>query len=195
MEWAFRIACLITGGTIVLGLLWFNGPSQISGDFAANVAGATVGGFISVGLALWISEKERQTARADAVSNLQEQRKEAIRQTLRHIRAIRDCVKDGNKITINNCQSVRADIMSSISLARIELQDTNLTDFPLRRSMERSIQIGNATASTLIHEIDEAQLQDANLILPSAAGVCNPAVQELNQLMDEYANLRAFPAI
>ena len=195
MEWAIRFGCIAIGAAIALVALWLHGPSPMSGDFAANVSGAAVGGFISVGLALWISGNERRSARLDAVEFVKEQRKEAIRQSLRHIRTIRDCINDGVKITINNSQNVRSDILSSVSLAKIALQDNNLTDFPLRRAMERTIQLGNSVATTLIHELDKAKLQDANLILPKAIEICEKATLELQDLMDKYADLRAVPAL
>ena len=187
-------------GLVVLGLImgaiffWIQGSLVISSDFAANVVGASIGGLISVGLALFIFDRERRDAKADALQKAHEQREEAIRQALRHIRAIRECITGGYGFNINTSQRIRGNILQSSSLARKALEDINLTDFPLRQSIEDAALIGNDTAASLISQLDAANLQDANITLPAAEQICDSAVSSLNQLMDDYKRIRAIPA-
>jgi len=68
------------------------GQDQLAGDFAANVAGATIGGMISIGLAVMMFAHERRVAARDAAALAASRREQAIQEALRYVRAIRDCV-------------------------------------------------------------------------------------------------------
>ena len=100
------ILTFVTGVIITTATFIFIGRVEISGDFAANVAGATIGGMISVGLALYMFERERRGARLEAARLVTEQRDESVRQALRYIRAIKECIQGGYAFNINNSQRI-----------------------------------------------------------------------------------------
>ena len=103
MRWLERLGFLVSGGVISAALLLAWGKIELAGDFAAYVAGATIGGMISIGLAVMMFAHERRVATRDAAALATSLREQAIQEALRYVRAIRDCVIGAKAITINNC--------------------------------------------------------------------------------------------
>lgn len=192
-----RIAIVAGSGMAAGGALWFAGPLTISvgGDFVANVAGATIGGLISVGLAVLMFRHERDVAVRDAVALADQQRHAAIRDALRFVRAIRECVEGGHAITINNAERIVGSLTTAVKLTRRALDDPQLTDFPLRLTMEDAAKIGEHVAPTLQYQIQAAGLADANTVLLAAAKTCDPALNSLDELIADYTKIRMHPAI
>ncbi|MFM5950981.1 MAG: hypothetical protein ACKOPM_17415 [Novosphingobium sp.] len=195
MEWMRLLGAFALGAGVMFVGFWLKGSVNFSGDFVANVAGAAVGGAISVGLALAMFGYERRIATSDALRLANEQRAEAIRQALRHVRAIRECVRQGRELTINKSQRIRDDINEACYLTRKALEDKNLTDFPLRHAMLSASNVGDDSAARLLASLNDAKLEDANMILPEANVICETAVEKLDELIRNYTELRRAPEI
>jgi hypothetical protein len=195
MSWLERFGCALFGFLLASLLQWSNGHLEVSGDFAANVGGAAIGGMISVGLAVVMFNHERKIAQRDRALDAQTQRSEAIRQSLRHIRAIKECILGAGAITINSFERISTSISKASQLTTAALEDQNLTDFPLRVSMGDAAQIGHTTVAALQSAMAQAGLQDANTPLPAAQEICETAIDSLNQLIANYTEIRKVPAV
>jgi cytochrome P450 len=149
MRWLERLGFLVSGGGISAAILLALGKIELAGDFAANVAGATIGGMISIGLAIRMFAHERRVAKRDAAALAASRREQAIREALRYVRAIRERVIGATAITINNCDRIITSLKEASAPARRALDDINLTDFPLRLAMADTARIGHQTAESL----------------------------------------------
>lgn len=195
MLWLERVGFVFCGFLLVSSWQWWNGQLEISGDFAANVGGAAIGGMISVGLAVVMFNHERKIALRDRALDEKSQRSEAIRQSLRHIRAIKECIMGARAVTINSFDRISTSIAQASHLATAALADQNLTDFPLRVSMSDAAQIGHTTQAALQSAMAQAGLQDANTPLPAAQAICETAINSLDQLIIAYTEIRRVPAV
>ena len=195
MIWLERTAFAVGGILLTSLLFWKAGKLAIAGDFAANAGGAAIGGMISVGLAVLMFQHERKIVAKDMAINAAEQRHESIRQSLRHIRAIRECVLGASEVTINSMDRVITSIKGASKLTESALADLNLTDFPLRLSMEDAAKIGHQTAAYLQSAMGAAGLQDATIPLPAAKDICETAIRSLDELMKDYVEIRKVPSI
>jgi Sec7-like guanine-nucleotide exchange factor len=169
--------------------------SSGSDNILASIIGAAIGGFISVGLAIMMFRHERKVAKNDAKKAAQDQRIESIRQSLRYVRAIRECIANGRRININDSVRILSSIRESSKLSRRALEDINLSDFDLRLAMEDAAKIGFETANNLDHELSQSGLQDANIALNGADAICNSAIDRIRKLEDKYSDLRKVPAL
>lgn len=195
MRWFERLGFLVAGGVISATILLALGKIEMAGDFAANVAGATIGGIISIGLAVMMFAHERRVATRDAVALAASQREQAIQEALRYVRAIRDCVIGAKAITINNCDRITTSLKDASALARRALDDVNLTDFPLRLAMADAARIGHQTAESLAQRVQTSSAQDANIHIAGTDGTIDHAEAHLTQLIDDYTRLRLLPAV
>jgi len=181
------------------GLFWGLGRVSVSlklaGDFEANVAGAMIGGMISVSLAILMFRHERQAAKRDAAELARTQRSQAIREALRHVRAIRECVAASQGLTINNSSRLIGSLRKSCELTSKALENSNLTDFPLRLAMSDAVAIGADTAGRLEYDIRNTSLSDANTISLGAASFCGPALTSIDELIDDYTRIRTLPTL
>ena len=141
MRWMERICFAGFGALLMLGGGVAAGSVTLGGDFLANVTGATIGGMISVGLAVMMFTYERKIAAKDAADSARRNWAAAIRESLRHIRAIREAVEAGRGITINNGDQLSEAIAQSAALTKRALEDVNLTDFHLRLAMEEAAKL------------------------------------------------------
>ena len=169
---------------------WLNGQLEISGEFTANVGGAAIGGMISVGLAVVMFNHERRIALRDRVADAAAQRNESIRQSLRHIRAIKECIIGASVITINSSDRILTTITEASKLTTEALLDRNLTDFPLRLSMKDAAKIGHTTVAEIQAAMAQAALQDANTPLPAAKAITETALIALRKLIADYTAIR-----
>ena len=195
MDWKKGTGFTFLGFGLASLWQWINGQLEVSGEFAANVVGATIGGTISVGLAVFMFNRERKIALQDRESEAAAQRSESIRQALRHIRAIKECILGGRAITINSSERILTSIIGASNLATVALSDQNLTDFPLRLSMTDAAQIGHQTAATLQAEMHRAALKDATIPVPAAEEICATAIGSLNRLIADYTAIRQLPSV
>lgn len=195
MRWLERLGCLVAGSVISAVILLALGKIEMSGDFAANVAGATIGGMISIGLAVMMFAHERRVAARDAAALAASQREKAIQEALRYVRAIRDSVIGAKAITINNCDRITTSLKDASALAKRALDDVNLTDFPLRLAMADAARIGHQTAESLAHQVQTSGALDANIHIAGTDGTIDHAEAHLTQLIDDYSRLRLLPMI
>src|SRR5690349_9898025 len=68
----------VAGGVISAAILLALGNIELAGNFAANVAGAAIGGMISIGLAVMMFAHERRVAARDAAALAASQREQTI---------------------------------------------------------------------------------------------------------------------
>lgn len=195
MRWLERLGFLVAGGVISAAILLALGEIELAGDFAANVAGATMGGMISIGLAVMMFAHERRVAARDGAALAASQREQAIQEALRYVRAIRDCVIGAKPITINSCDRITTSLKEASALAKRALDDVNLTDFPLRLAMADAAKIGHQTAESLAQQVQSSGAQEANTHVTGTDGTIDHAEAHLNQLIDDYTRLRLLPAV
>jgi len=179
--------------TIVYGT--FSGQVTFEGDFVANVAGATIGGFISVTLAILMFNHERKVAAADAAEKDVQDREESIRQALRHIRGIRESIEVGLSITINNSERTIDEIVYSIRIADQFYHRGESTDIHLRFATMEAIQVGNDVPNRLFTAVSQSGENDANVVVPAADLICRSAIEKIDIIMNDYARIRKYPAL
>ena len=191
-RWIERAGYGVTGVLAGFGGSYILGAAHVSieGEVAANILGATIGGLIAVGLALGMAHRERAIALRDAAEATEQARARSIVDALRYVRSIRECVFGGRAITINNCQRITETLNQAVVLTRRALDDITLTDFPLRLAMRDAAQIGEHVAATLAYQVQQSGLTDANIVLGAAANTVDPALNTINQLMEDYTELR-----
>ncbi len=190
MLWFERVSIFALGAATTSTIFLFLGRLKIDGEFFGNIAGAAIGGMITVGLALLMFNKERQIAILDSRSTKQASRAEDIRQALRHVRSVRECLIGASGVTINTSERIFRALDKSIELSRRALTDLNLTDFPLRFAIEDAASIGATTSAKLKADLAAANLQEANQALPTAEGDCNLALESIDKLIDSYTQIR-----
>jgi hypothetical protein len=195
MKWLERSGFVAVGSALAFGVVAAAGRVTLGGDFLANIAGATIGGTISVGLAVMMFTYQRKIAGKDAEEASKRNWTAAVRESLRYVRAIREAVEAGRGITINNGAKLSAAIAQSAALTKRALQDVNLTDFHLRLAMEEAALIGDQISQTLPGQLSQAGLADANTLLPSANLICDPALRRLDELIADYTRIRNLPVI
>lgn len=194
-RWLDRGVGATVGTSLTFAAGVAHGPVKIGGDFAANIAGATIGGAISVALAIAMFSYQRRVSARDAKVAAERAWDDAIDQSLRHIRAIRDAVQAGKDITLNSCDKISAAILSSSELAKRALNDTNLTDFNLRLAMEEAAQLGHTVSQTLPASLRATPITEANASFLGADTICDPVLRRLEELMAEYKQLRNLPTV
>lgn len=172
-----------------------HGNIKFEGDFMANVAGAAIGGAISVGLAVRMFKHERDVAKYDADEANDRNWAAAIREALRYIRAIRETIVAGRAITKNTSNDVTAAIEQAGHLTIRALMDVNLTDFPLRLRMEKAAEHAFQVAKDLRSQIAVASLPNADVPLMAAANTCDPAIEAIDKLIAEYTAIRNAPSL
>ncbi|MDK2756136.1 MAG: hypothetical protein KYX66_05310 [Blastomonas fulva] len=195
MRWLERLGFLVAGAVISAVILLALGKIEMAGDFAANVAGATIGGMISILLAVMMFAHERRVAARDAAALAASQREQAIQEALRYVRAIRDCVIGAKAITINNCDRITTSLKDASALAKRALDDVNLTDFPLRLAMADAARIGHQTAESLAQQVQSSGALDADIHIAGTDGTIDQAEVRLTQLIDDYSRLRMLPMV
>ncbi len=149
MPWIERFAYAVGGFLLAVLIGCLVGSVSLSGDFTANVAGATIGGLISVGLALAMFNRERATSKQDAAQKDALEWEAAMREALRYIRSIDEAASLGATNSINAGAEVTAEIRQACSRATRRLNDVDLTDIPLRGCMREAIRIGEDLANEL----------------------------------------------
>lgn len=195
MVWLGRVGWAAVGALATLAIGFVFGRVEFGGDFVANIAGASIGGGISVGLAIAMFSHQRDVARKDTAKAEARTWAAAIRESLRYIRAIREAVDAGRGITINNGDQLSNAMAQSADLTVRALSDVNLTDFRLRLAMEEAAKIGHQVSQTLPAQLAQAGLTDANTPLMAAANTCDPAIVKLDELIAEYTRIRNLPSI
>lgn len=195
MRWLERLGLIVAGAVISAAILLAWGRIELAGDFAANVAGATIGGILSIGLAVMMFAHERRVAARDAAALAARQREQAIQEALRYVRAIRDCVIGARAITINNCDRITTSLKEASALAKRALDDVNLTDFPLRLAMADAARIGHQTAESLAQQVQTSGVSDANIHIAGTDGTIDHAEAHLTRLIDDYSRMRLLPTI
>lgn len=195
MRWLERLGFAFLGVVLAFGAFVATGQCTLGGDILANIAGATIGGFISVGLALTMFNRERHEAAAEAAKRVKSDRAEAIRESLRYVRGIRDVAESMRNITINNSELLSRQMVKSVEKTRRALEDVTATDFHLRLAMEEAAEVGHNLAQSLPAQVNAAGMAEANQPLPNADATCTTAVEQLNKLIADYTRVRALPAI
>lgn len=220
MWWIDRIQFAAAGAAFVAVLWFFTGGLTVGGDFAANIAGATVGGAISVGLALWTFDRQQKASaaayaeqqrlavesaarsaaayaeqqRLDAESAEHEagkNRAETITRSQRYIRAIYDAVKKGKTLTPSNGDRIIKAIEDSVRVTlRVLRYDFNLVDFDLRLAMEQAASEGQSMVKELKTKFASMDKTNSVARMESADESCDSTLTYLDSLMAEYRSIR-----
>jgi hypothetical protein len=193
MHWLERAAFTAIGGCLTAVGFWYAGRVNLGdheAEFAANATGAFIGGFISVGLALFMFHHERSEANRTADQTARLQRTNAIMDALRYVRSVRDAVASARPLTINNKTRVVRSINQAVMLTERALGDINLTDVDLRLTMEDAAKIGHEVAQNFNFIVDSCGLDDADQHVLGADGPRDAALSKLDVLKDDYFSRR-----
>lgn len=202
MDWVDRIGFFAAGAAFVAVMWFFTGGLTIGGDFAANIAGATVGGAITVGLALWTFNRQQRLSAAAyaeqqrlaterAEHEAGKKRAEDITRSQRYIRAMYDAVKVGKTLMPWNGEQIIKAIEDSVRLTRRVLQDDfNLVDFDLRLAMEQAAIEGESTAIELRNKLAVMDKTNMTSRMESADDSIEMSLTSLSVLMSKYRDLR-----
>ena len=195
MKWLERAICALGGGVATASVLIWTGrlSVKIEGDVAANVLGATIGGLIAVGLAVVTARQERANAVAKEVETARVQHEAALLQSLRYVRAIRDCISRAEAMTVLTAAVLIGNIKKASDIAHIALQDPGLTDFPLRNATDQAMAIANRTAAAITNKRREYSAITGDAQIPEVDATCKAAVAELDQIISDFRNLRETP--
>lgn len=195
LKWLQRVGSVIVGVLIATMFFWHRGQVTIGGDFVANVTGAAIGGAISVGLAVAMFQHERGIAEHDRAEVEAANRQEAIRQSLRYIRGIRDCVAATEAITLNNSDRLASNVDEAKDLAFRAAGDANLSDFALKMAMRDAGNIADDFLGRLHFAVHNADVPTADDVITSLAGDRQNAMASLAELINDYTLLRQLPAV
>lgn len=202
MDWIDRIAFFAAGAAFVAVVWFFTGGLTIGGDFAANIAGATVGGAISVGLALWTFNRQQKLtaaayaeqqrlAAASAEHEAGKSRADDITRSQRYIRAIHNAVIVCKNLTPSDGDRKIKALEDFVKLTRRVLRyDPNLVDFNLRLAMEQAAIEGESMAKELRTKFAAMDKTNSAARLESADESIESSLTWLDQLMSEYRNMR-----
>lgn len=202
MDWFDRIGFAIAGGSFVAVMWMVFGGVTFGGDFAANVAGATIGGFISVGLALYMFNRQ-QLASAKVLSDQQDlaaanaeyenlkNRAHTITRSLRYIHSIRDAVKAAKTMTAHDGERIINVVGNSgLLVERVLREDLTLTDFDLRFAMEEAAAAARGIEKTLRIKFDEAKKTGTIRTSPVADMECDACIGALEGISAQYRWIR-----
>lgn len=195
MKWIKRLIWAILGAAASAMIFAWRGGIQFGDEFVANVSGAAVGGVITVGLAMFMFRHERHLAARDASAAEQRNWSAAIREALRHVRAVRECVNDARLISVNE-RDLRADaIVHAARLCNRRLKDHDLTDFPLRHALKAAAKEGYTAATRLRRAVDQGGMSHADEPAPAADQICSEVIEVLDKLIADYTTRRSLPAL
>jgi 5'-3' exonuclease len=139
--------------------------------------------------------RERGVAQRDRAELEAANRQEAIRQSLRYIRGVRDGVAATEAITPNNSQRLMEMIREAKDLAIDVARNVNLSDVALRQSMRDAASIADNYLGRLNYEVLAAHELKGNSVIPDIQGDREAATRALDQLIADYSQLRALPAL
>lgn len=180
------------GGAAITLAIWMMTDIEWGKDFGANVAGATIGGIISVGLALGMFDYQRRSDQTKADEQAAAQRRDAILQSLRYIRAIHSCVAAASGLTINKADSVVSNLSEASNDTARSLSFAG-TDYPLRDAMRRASTIGLDAAGRIGFAANNSGLQDANTPILAVEAFVADALTQLDVIINDYKDLRKNP--